>query len=67
MVLCALLGATQAVRDYYYDDDRQYDSADMKHFIEFNSKNLADGSNSHNDKEYGKAAAPKVAPAAPVA
>ena len=33
LVLCALLGCTQAIKDYVYDDDTQYDSDEIRTFM----------------------------------
>ena len=42
LVICALLGATHAIKDNYgyYDDDTQYPDANIKDFIEHTTKNM---------------------------
>lgn len=63
LVLCALLGATQAIKDYYYDDDTQYPDEHIKDFIEHTTKNMQLSSESKDDMMKGKPTPQEVVPA----
>ena len=58
LAICALLGATSAIQDYYYNEAARYEDAPaIKSFIEKADINYSTGSESYSDSEYGKAPA----------
>lgn len=50
LAVFALLGAVSAIKDYYYNDETQYEGNDIKTFIESSKMNFNSASESHNDK-----------------
>ncbi len=42
LAICALLGTTQAIKDYYYNDDTQYEDDGIKSLVEIANKKYSD-------------------------